>query len=130
MKTSLLCLIASALLLSACAHNTAGISANSSGQLRVDNTSFARDVNVTDVSSLMVADLIKASALIQSQSSTDLRIQYKFTWFDASRFTVEDEASSWKSVKLHGKQQLQVVAVAPNSQVTRFEVYVRQAFSN
>ncbi|MFK3976059.1 YcfL family protein [Shewanella vesiculosa] len=130
MKTSLLCLIASALLLSACAHNTAGISANSSGQLRVDNTSFARDVNVTDVSSLMVADLIKASALIQSQSSTDLRIQYKFTWFDASGFTVEDEASSWKSVKLHGKQQLQVVAVAPNSQVTRFEVYVRQAFSN
>lgn len=130
MKTSLLCLIASALLLSACAHNTAGISANSSGQLRVDNTSFARDVNVTDVSSLMVADLIKASALIQSQSSTDLRIQYKFTWFDASGFTVEDEASSWKSLKLHGKQQLQVGAVAPNSQVTRFEVYVRQAFSN
>ncbi|AZG73716.1 YcfL family protein [Shewanella livingstonensis] len=130
MKTTSLWIVASALLLTACAHNTAGIAVDSSGQVRVDNSSFASDVNVTDISSLMVADLIKASALIQSQSRTDLRIQYKFTWFDASGFTLEDEASSWKSVKLHGKQQLQVGAVAPNPQATRFEVYVRQAFSN
>ena len=130
MKITSIFVFASALLLSACAHNTAGISVDSSGQVRVDNSSFASDVNVVDISSVMVADLIKASALIQSKSSTDLRLQYKFTWYDASGFTVEDEANSWKSVKLHGKQQLQVGAVAPNSQATRFDIYVREAFSN
>ncbi|WP_350431143.1 YcfL family protein [Shewanella sp. H8] len=129
MKITSLCFIASALLLSACAHNTAGISVDSSGLVRVDSTSFASDINVTNISSHRVADLLKASALIQSKSSTDLRVQYKFTWFDANGLTVEDEASSWKSVKLHGMQQLQVSGVAPNAQAIRFEIYVRETFS-
>jgi uncharacterized protein YcfL len=129
MKLASLWFIATALLLSACAHNTAGIAVGSAGQVRVDNASFANEVTVADITVIMVADLIKASALIQSQSSTDLRLQYKFTWFDASGLTVEDEASSWTSIKLHGKQQLQVSAVAPNAQATRFEIYVRETFS-
>ncbi|QDE31620.1 MULTISPECIES: YcfL family protein [Shewanella] len=129
MKITSLCFIASALLLSACAHNTAGIAVDSSGLVRVDSASFASDIKVTNISSHMVADLLKASALIQSKSSTDLRVQYKFTWFDANGLTVEDEASSWKSVKLHGMQQLQVSGVAPNTQAIRFEIYVRETFS-
>lgn len=129
MKITSLLLFISAFLLSACAHHTAGIAVDSNGQVRVDNTSFASDINVTNISSHRVADLIKASALIQSKSTTDLRIQYKFTWFDANGLTVEDEASSWQSVKLHGMQQLQVSGVAPNAQASHFEIYVRETFS-
>ncbi|GGP83582.1 YcfL family protein [Shewanella ulleungensis] len=129
MKLTSIILFASTLLLGACAHNTAGIAVDSTGQVRVDSSSFASDINVTDISSIMVADLIKASALIQSKTSTDFRVQYKFTWFDANGYTIEDEASSWKSVKLHGMQQLQVSAVAPNTQATHFEIYVRETYS-
>ena len=118
------------LFLSACANHTAGVSVNSQGEVRVDNNSFAREVAVSNVISKPAGDLIQASAQLTSLVATDLRIQYKFTWFDASGFTLEDEATSWKAVKLHGKQQLQVAAVAPNATAVRFEVYVRKAFSN
>lgn len=130
MKLASLFVLASALLLGACAHNTAGIAVDSNGQVRIDSSSFASDINVTDISSMMVADLVKASVLIQSKSSSDLRVQYKFTWFDANGDTIEDEATSWKSVKLHGMQQRQVSAVAPNTQATGFEIYVRETYSH
>ncbi len=74
--------------------------------------------------------LLRGTGTISSKVATDMRIQYKFTWYDASGYTLDDEGVSWKSVKLHGKQQLQVSAVAPNPTASRFEIYVREAFSN
>ena len=123
-------LLAALLGLSACADHTAGVAVNSAGETRVDNSSFAKQVSVEQIDSHLVGDLTQATALIVSKASSDIRVQYKFTWFDASGFTIEDEASSWKSLKLHGMQQMQVNAVAPNAMAIRFEVYVREAFSN
>lgn len=122
-------IVAAALTLGACS-NTGGISVSSQGETRIDSGSFARDIDVQNVNARLAGDLIQGSALIINRSSSDMRIQYKFTWYDASGFTIEDEATSWKSVKLHGKQQLQVSAVAPNTQVVKFDVYVRETYSN
>ncbi|WP_144206962.1 YcfL family protein [Shewanella donghaensis] len=129
MKLSVV-IVSLALMLSACANHTAGVSASSTGEVRVDNNSFAREVAVEQVKVRTQSDLLQGSALIKSQVSTDLRLQYKFTWYDVGGFTIEDEGNSWKSVKLHGMQQIQVASVAPNANATRFEVYVRKAFSN
>ncbi|WP_198780254.1 MULTISPECIES: YcfL family protein [Shewanella] len=122
-------ILAAALTLGGCASDTAGISVSSLGETRIDSNSFAQDIGLESVDARRVGDLIQGSALIVSKSSSDMRVQYKFTWYDASGFTIEDEANSWKSVKLHGKQQLQVSAVAPNAQAVKFDVYVRETFS-
>lgn len=122
-------ILAAALALGGCASDTAGISVSSLGETRIDSNSFAQDIALESVDARRVGDLIQGSALIVSKSSSDMRVQYKFTWYDASGFTIEDEANSWKSVKLHGKQQLQVSAVAPNAQAVKFDVYVRETFS-
>ncbi|WP_028766965.1 YcfL family protein [Shewanella fidelis] len=114
----------------ACAPHTAGVMADSNGQVRVDNNSFAREVQVANIMARPEAGFLRGTGTIISQVSTDLRLQYKFTWFDVSGMTIDDEGVSWKSVKLHGKQQLQVSAVAPNANAARFELYVRKAFSN
>lgn len=122
-------ILAAALTLGGCASDTAGISVNSLGETRIDSHSFAQDIALESVDARRVGDLIQGSALIVSKSSSDMRVQYKFTWYDASGFTIEDEASRWKSVKLHGKQQLQVSGVAPNAQAVKFDVYVRETYS-
>ncbi|PIW60441.1 YcfL family protein [Shewanella sp. CG12_big_fil_rev_8_21_14_0_65_47_15] len=122
-------ILAAALALGGCASDTAGISVSSLGETRIDSNSFAQDIALESVDARRVGDLIQGSALIVSKSASDMRVQYKFTWYDASGFTIEDEASSWKSVKLHGKQQLQVSAVAPNAQAVKFDVYVRETYS-
>ena len=122
-------ILAAALTLGGCASDTAGISVSSQGETRIDSHSFAQDIALESVDARRVGDLIQGSALIVSKSSSDMRVQYKFTWYDASGFTIEDEASSWKSVKLYGKQQLQVSGVAPNAQAVKFDVYVRETYS-
>ncbi|EDP99214.1 YcfL family protein [Shewanella benthica] len=122
--------LASALIFTACAQHTAGVMASSTGEVRIDNSSFARDVAVEQLKARQQGDLLQGSGVIMSKVSTDLRLQYKFTWYDINGFTLEDEASSWKSLKLHGMQRMQVMAVAPNANAVRYELYVRKAFSN
>ncbi|MCL1144298.1 YcfL family protein [Shewanella gaetbuli] len=130
MKQLACIMFTAAMLLGGCANHTAGIAVNSQGEVRVDNNTFAREVSVSNVNARQSADLLQGAAQINSLVATDLRLQYKFTWYDAAGFTIEDEASSWKALKLHGKQQIQVSGVAPNANASRFEVYVRKAFSN
>ncbi|MCZ4337026.1 YcfL family protein [Shewanella colwelliana] len=116
--------------LNACAPHTAGIMASSTGEQRIDNTRFNSEVSVERVMVVGQGDPLKAAGTISSKVATDLRLQYKFTWYDINGLTIEDEGVSWKSLKLHGKQQMQVSAVAPNSSAVRCELYVRKAFSN
>jgi len=119
-----------ALLFTACAPHTSGIMGSSTGEVRVDNRSFGSEVIVEQIQARQQGDLLQGSGIIQSKVATDLRLQYKFTWYDISGFTIEDEASAWKSLKLHGKQRMQVTALAPNANAVRYELYVRKAFSN
>ena len=125
-----LVIAATLLALAGCANHTAGVYASSTGESRIDNSSFARSVSVGDLMARGEGGLLRGTATISSKVATDMRVQYKFTWYDTSGYTLDDEGVSWKSVKLHGKQQLQVSAVAPNPTASRFEVYVREAFSN
>ena len=85
-----------ALLLTGCASQSGGISANSYGDVRVDNSTVAREVSVTDINSRPAGDLLKATALLTNLSAKDLNVQYKFTWYDADDMTIEDESTSWK----------------------------------
>ncbi|MEI6860355.1 MAG: YcfL family protein [Shewanella sp.] len=122
--------LASALIFTACAQHSAGMMASSTGEVRVDNSRFAREVGVEQLKARQQGDLLQGSGVILSKISTDLRLQYKFTWYDIKGFTLEDDASPWKSLKLHGMQRMQVMAVAPNANAVRYELYVREAFSN
>ncbi len=129
MKKLVLAFVA-AFVFTACAPHTAGIMGSSTGEVRVDNKTFASEVSVDQIQARLQGDLLQGSGIIQSKVATDLRLQYKFTWYDVSGFTLEDEASAWKSLKLHGKQRMQVTALAPNASAVRYELYVRRAFSN
>ncbi|MCG9755492.1 YcfL family protein [Shewanella insulae] len=116
--------------LSACAPHTGGIMISSTGEVRVDNGSFHSDVDVSAVTTQAEAGFLRARGTIISKSPKDQRLQYKFTWYDINGATVEDEGVSWKSLKLHGKQQMQVTALSPNASAVRCELYVREAISN
>ncbi|BAJ02657.1 YcfL family protein [Shewanella violacea] len=122
--------LASALIFTACAQHTAGVMGSSTGEVRIDNSSFASDVGVEQLKARQQGGLLQGTGMIVSKVSTDLRVQYKFTWYDINGSTLEDEASPWKSLKLHGMQRMQVMAVSPNANAIRYELYVREAFSN
>ena len=125
-----LAIVAILLGLCACAPHTGGIMVSSTGESRVDNRAFHTDVDVTGVITVAEAGFLRARGTIISKVKTDLQLQYKFTWYDINGATIEDEGVSWKSLKLHGKQQMQVTALSPNANAVRSELYVRKAYSN
>jgi uncharacterized protein YcfL len=113
-----------------CANNTAGISAASSGDSRVDSSAVSRQVKIDQLMSRRQGDLLQGSAVLVSQKSTDIRLQYKFTWFDIDGISLDDESNSWQALTLHGKAHKQVQGLAPNPQAVSFEIYVRESHSN
>lgn len=118
------------LFMSACAPHTSGLMASSTGESRVDNRSFASEISIEQLKSRQQAGFLQGSGLIMSKVATDLRLQYKFTWYDINGYSLDDEGVAWKSLKIHGKQQVQVSGVSPNTNAVRYELYVRLAFSN
>ncbi len=118
--------IISVAFVSACAPNTSGVRLNSDGEYKVDNSFVAGDISVTNNVIRQVGGLLQGAAKVQSHSSKDQVIQYRFTWFDNQGVAVDSDAQSWQPIDIHGKQSVQVVSVAPNASAVRFQVYVRK----
>ncbi|MCE9678930.1 YcfL family protein [Shewanella sp. AS1] len=116
--------------LTACAQNTSGVMASSTGEGRIDNSAFNGDVTVGRVFTQGEAENLICAGTLANQKRSDVHIQYKFTWYDINGLTLEDDGMSWKPVKLHGKQQKQVSAVSPTGTAVRCELYIREAISN
>lgn len=94
--------------------------------LIVHNESLAGDITITDMLSRMTGGLIEANVVLRNLTSADMNVQYRFTWFDADNFEVEQGSRSWVPVILHGHAETSMKAVAPNSSVKSYKVNVRE----
>lgn len=112
--------------LAGCSSNSAGIAMRSdSDSLRVDSSSVASEVTISQVKQRFDGGLLRGSAVIGSSVSSDRYWQYKFTFFDAEGVGIEVETSPWIPLNLHGGEQRSVQATAPNSSANSFELVVR-----
>lgn len=94
--------------------------------LVIHNESLANAVMITDMLSRRSGDLLEVSVVLTNLTSTDKNIQYRFSWFDADNFEVEQGSRSWNPVVLHGHASVTMKAVAPNTKVTTYNVNVRE----
>lgn len=94
--------------------------------LVIHNESLANAVMITDMLSRRSGDLLEVSVVLTNLTSTDKNIQYRFSWFDADNFEVEQGSRSWNPVVLHGHASVTMKAVAPNTKVTTYKVNVRE----
>ncbi|MCL1123644.1 YcfL family protein [Shewanella surugensis] len=118
------------LMLGGCSTNTAGILASSTGDLKIDSPAFAQKVKVDQLKMRGQGGSLEGVSTVISKISTDQHLQYKFTWYDGTGFTVDDETRGWQPLTLHGKESKQVSSVAPGINALWFEFYVREAHSN
>ncbi|MCF1456465.1 MAG: YcfL family protein [Shewanella sp.] len=129
MKQKLLCVLAMVLWLGACAHNTAGVTINAQGQVSTEGSALTKEIILSDARGMQTDGFLRASALVTNQTTSDLDVQYKFTWYDVQGFVVEDSASPWIPLQLYGKARQQVQGVAPNASVASFSLTVRPIYS-
>jgi len=128
-----LAIIAMSVLITACG-GTAGIETTGnlerSGQFSdtvlIQNTNLAQKVEVVEARAKWVGNIMKAQVTIHNKSYDSEPYQYKFRWFDAEGYEVEQDTSNWSSKVLHGQATETLNEVAPNTTVQQFKMIVRQ----
>lgn len=97
----------------------------SSKYVIIDNSKLARGLQIVDLKSQFVGDLLKAQVSIVSKYSKTLEFQYKFLWFDANGTEINPDSLPWTPLTLYGNESKNVQAVAPNPSAREFKISIR-----
>jgi uncharacterized protein YcfL len=126
-------LLVAVVLLAGCA-TTSGIEATGkpmgdpkfAKHLVIHNEALAGKVIITDMLSRFTGGLLQVNVVLTNLTSTDKDLQYRFSWFDADNFEVEQGSRAWAPITLHGNASASLQAVAPNASVKSYKVNVRE----
>ncbi len=117
-----------ALLLSACSSSTSGISIESSNQnVVIGNTSLANQIEIEKAIIANADGLMKAGVPVTSKTDSDMKLQYRFYWYDAQGLEVYGSDSPWRQFVLHGRDSVTLQAVARKPEAKQYRIYIREA---
>ena len=90
----------------------------------INNGSLASDIEVADITSSQVGDLMRAQVMLRSRDSGTLQFQYKFDWYDIQGLDVVDNAP-WQPVILYGKETKTIHGLGPNPRAREFKLKLK-----
>ena len=134
---SLSVILLSAFVITGCANNkppvTSGTGTSPMTQgddfnkhLEIHNDELAERLYISDVKSRKNNGLLEVNLELISRYEKSQKLQYHFNWFDSDGFVIESRKTSWKPLDLHGLQSTTLRGLAPNINVSTFNVYVRE----
>jgi uncharacterized protein YcfL len=97
-----------------------------SKHLEVHNADLAKRLFISSVKSRTSNGLLEVNLQLTSRYEKSQKLQYHFNWFDADGFVIEARKTPWKPLELHGQQSTTLRGLAPNINVSSFNVYVRE----
>ena len=97
----------------------------SSQYVIIDNSKLARGLQIVDLKSEFVGDLLKAQVTLVSKYSKTLDFQYKFVWFDAKGMEINPGSLPWIPLIMLGNESKTIQAVAPNPSAREFKINIR-----
>ena len=69
---------------------------------------------------------MEVNLTLTSRYNKSQKLQYHFNWFDSEGFVIEAGKTPWLPLELHGQQSTTLRGLAPNINVSTFNVYVRE----
>ncbi len=103
-----------------------GRKATNREQIRCHSPWLDEYIEMKSLKMRRVGDILQANATLFSKYSRDLKLQYRFAWYDKDGFQVDPDSESWSSLNVHGYETFDVSGVAPNTLATEFKVEVRE----
>ena len=94
--------------------------------LEIHNDELAERLYISDVKSRKKNGLLEVNLELISRYEKSQKLQYHFNWFDSDGFVIESRKTSWKPLDLHGLQSTTLRGLAPNINVSTFNIYVRE----
>ena len=122
---------------SGCSTRTAGMEGNASSvstpdpsidlsKFMVMNSRYiANRLEVVDMKSALSGDLMKSNVTLSSKTSSTLKLQYQFAWFNAQGMEINPEGSAWTPLIMYGRETKTIQGMAPNPSAKAFKVRIR-----
>ncbi len=93
----------------------------------ITDSSLNRKISVLQVHEGTVSgNLMKIQVLLANNKKKPLNINYSFEWFDTSGMQVSSTGNAWKSLRLMGKEQKTVSAIAPKPNAVDFSLKLQE----
>jgi uncharacterized protein YcfL len=90
-----------------------------------ESGSLEGDLQIVDLKSAMVNDIMRAQATLRSRDRDTLPFEYRFEWFDANGFEVGTK-EAWKPLLLSGKETKNIQSTAPDPRAREFVLKLRE----
>ncbi len=95
-------------------------------RLIIHNEPLARKITITKMRTRTTGGLLAVEATLTNLGDRDIRVQYRFSWYDADDFEVEPAKHSWTPVTLHGRASVNIQGVAPTPSVESYRIHIRE----
>lgn len=97
-----------------------------SKQVVINNDSLARDIQIVDMKSDFVGNLLRAQVSLVNKDNDTINFQFKFSWFEESGREIDPDTDAWTPVILYGKESKSLQGVAPNPNAKEFKIKIRE----
>jgi len=91
----------------------------------IDNQKLARGIQIVDLKSEFIGDMLKSDVTIVNKYGKNLSIQYKFTWFDENGMEVEPGSTYWKPIILYGNESKSLQGTAPAPPAVEYKIHIK-----
>lgn len=95
----------------------------------INNDSLARDIQIVDMKSDFVGNLLRAHVSLVNKDNDTLNFQFKFSWFEESGREIDPDTDAWTPVILYGKESKSLQGVAPNPNAKEFKIKIRELYN-
>ncbi|OBT13976.1 hypothetical protein A9264_02220 [Vibrio sp. UCD-FRSSP16_10] len=111
-----------------CSPNTAGLRVDGKSQkvLFGDNVLGSRLI-VDEIATVEKNDRARGIVTVSSHYKGDLRIQYRFYWYDDNGLEVNAKPSAWRQDVIRGLETRSFSEVSINPEGTQFRIQIRES---
>ncbi|MDP8214159.1 MAG: DUF1425 domain-containing protein [Candidatus Euphemobacter frigidus] len=91
----------------------------------INNPKVARGLQIVELTSKFVGDLLMANIALVSKYSDTEEYQYQFSWFDGDGIALDPEAYTWIPFIMYGNESKTIQGVSPNPAARKFKINIR-----
>lgn len=95
----------------------------------INNDSLARDIQIVDMKSDFVGNLLRAHVSLVNKDNDTINFQFKFSWFDEGGREIDPDTDAWTPVILYGNESKSLQGVAPNPNAKEFKIKIRGLYN-
>lgn len=92
----------------------------------INNSSLSSDIQIVDMKSALVGDLMKAQVSLRSKDRDTINIQYSFNWFDTQGMAIGSGTTVWKPFIVYGRETRTIQGVAQDPRAREFKLNIRE----